>query len=113
VFTLQRILGHTSLDMVRRYVALADTDVASRHELASPADRLLGKERRPNGMSSEGGFKKPIRRVGVSAENAVTSHCPRPANDAFVRSPLQKDQCVSGELASAEYWARGTRRGQS
>jgi site-specific recombinase XerD len=42
VFTLQRILGHTSLDMVRRYVALADTDVASRHELASPADHLLG-----------------------------------------------------------------------
>jgi hypothetical protein len=43
VFTLQRILGHTSLDMVRRYVALADTDVASRHELASPADHLLGR----------------------------------------------------------------------
>ncbi len=43
VFTLQRILGHTSLDMVRRYVALADTDVASRHDLASPADHLLGR----------------------------------------------------------------------
>jgi hypothetical protein len=29
--------------MVRRYVALADTDVASRHDLASPADHLLGR----------------------------------------------------------------------
>lgn len=41
VFSLQRILGHASLDMVRRYVALADLDVANRHRVASPADRLL------------------------------------------------------------------------
>ena len=43
VFSLQQILGHTSLDMVRRYVSLADTDVAGRHDLASPADHLLGR----------------------------------------------------------------------
>lgn len=41
-FTLQRILGHTSLDMVKRYVALANADLAARHAVASPADRLLG-----------------------------------------------------------------------
>jgi site-specific recombinase XerD len=40
-FSLQRILGHATLDMVKRYVELADTDLAQRHRAASPADRLL------------------------------------------------------------------------
>lgn len=40
-FSLQRILGHTTLDMVKRYVALADTDLAARHRAASPADHLV------------------------------------------------------------------------
>jgi site-specific recombinase XerD len=42
VFSLQRILGHTTLDMVKRYVALADVDLIARHRVASPADRLAG-----------------------------------------------------------------------
>ena len=42
VFSLQQILGHTTLDMVKRYVSLADTDVAARHRVASPADRVFG-----------------------------------------------------------------------
>lgn len=46
VFSLQRILGHTSLDMVKRYVALADVDLVTRHAVASPADRLTGTARR-------------------------------------------------------------------
>lgn len=44
VFSLQKLLGHTSLAMVRRYVELASIDVAVQHERFSPADSLL---RRP------------------------------------------------------------------
>jgi len=40
-FSLQRMLGHSTLDMVKRYVALTDTDLAARHKAASPADRLV------------------------------------------------------------------------
>ena len=46
VFSLQRILGHTTLHMVKRYVALADVDLVARHRVASPADRRMGGRRR-------------------------------------------------------------------
>lgn len=42
VFSLQQILGHTTLDMVRRYVTLSEADLVARHRAASPADRLAG-----------------------------------------------------------------------
>lgn len=40
VFSLQRILGHTTLVMSRWYAELADSDVRARHAVASPGDRL-------------------------------------------------------------------------
>jgi site-specific recombinase XerD len=40
LFSLQRLLGHTSLEMTRRYCEVADTDVKRAHVLASPVDNL-------------------------------------------------------------------------
>lgn len=42
VFTLQQILGHTSLTMTNRYVALAQADVERQHRLYSPMDAMRG-----------------------------------------------------------------------
>jgi hypothetical protein len=41
LFSLQRILGHTTLDMVRRYVNLDTGEVKRQHAQASPVDRLV------------------------------------------------------------------------
>lgn len=40
-FTLQRLLGHTTLDMTRRYVHLADSDLRVAHRRFAPADSWL------------------------------------------------------------------------
>ncbi len=40
VFSLQKLLGHSSLDMTRKYAELSQTDVRDKHRLYSPADRL-------------------------------------------------------------------------
>jgi site-specific recombinase XerD len=46
VFSLQQILGHTSLEMVRRYVTLASAQVRVQHRKFSPMDRMnLGRVR--------------------------------------------------------------------
>jgi len=42
VFTLQQILGHTSLHMTNKYVALAQADIENQHRQFSPVERLRG-----------------------------------------------------------------------
>jgi site-specific recombinase XerD len=40
VFTLPKILGHSTLEMTRRYVTLASGDVKDKHRQYSPIDNL-------------------------------------------------------------------------
>lgn len=40
VFSLQKILGHSSLEMTRRYVNLASDDIKDKHRRFSPMDNL-------------------------------------------------------------------------
>ncbi len=64
-FSLQRLLGHSSLDMTRRYCELADVDVKRAHMSASPVDNLKANPVAP---------RRPSRPAGISRS---TSRRPR------------------------------------
>jgi len=40
IFTLQKILGHSTLEMVRRYSNLSSDHVRAQHQRFSPMDKL-------------------------------------------------------------------------
>jgi len=40
IFSLQKILGHSSLEMTRRYCELANVDIKKAHTIASPVDNF-------------------------------------------------------------------------
>jgi integrase/recombinase XerD len=48
-FSLQKLLGHSSLDMTRRYAEVAQADVVAKHRQASPGDRFLAAVARGGG----------------------------------------------------------------
>jgi len=41
IFTLQRILGHSTLEMVRHYASTSSEQIITQHQRCSPLDRLL------------------------------------------------------------------------
>jgi len=45
-FALQTIMGHTTLDMTKRYIALAESDIREAHETASPIKKFIGNKKR-------------------------------------------------------------------
>ena len=44
-FALQRIMGHTKMDMTKLYVNLADSDIGKKHKEASPLKNFIGNKR--------------------------------------------------------------------
>jgi site-specific recombinase XerD len=66
VFTLQNILGHTTLEMTRRYVALASSQVSIQHHRFSPMDRvtMLARPSRRRARSSQ---QRPVVATGGNA----------------------------------------------
>lgn len=48
IFTLQYILGHTTLDMTRRYIEFFGKDLHLQHEKSSPIEFLMQPEQSNN-----------------------------------------------------------------
>ena len=61
VFSLQRILGHSQLEVLRVYINLAQSDISRVHQRNSPADNLDLKAHRHEGR------RKPSRKADANA----------------------------------------------
>lgn len=45
IYSLKAILGHETLEMVKKYLALCSADIQAQHKKFSPVDSLIGKKR--------------------------------------------------------------------
>lgn len=53
IFALQRIMGHSDLNMTKRYLAMSETDLQEQHSLASPVNIFVKKNTRINKIFNE------------------------------------------------------------
>ena len=74
MFSLQRILGHSTLDVVRIYVNMSDVDVKACHRSFSQADnmdltrRSLRKRLRSDGLRWRGAPRQDLSRSTMGPE---------------------------------------------
>lgn len=102
-FSLQRMLGHTTLEMVRRYMHLADVHVQLQHKRYSPMDILQSQLGSSRVAYAEP--KKPRRgrppRQGPPA--AVTTTPSRPAAVPKPAAPALEPQRIAARPASRKW----------
>lgn len=51
-FSLQKLMGHSTLTMTRRYIALNESDLRQQHSIASPVNILVNKKGRVRNINS-------------------------------------------------------------
>jgi site-specific recombinase XerD len=52
IYSLKEILGHTTLEMVNRYLHFTKAQITARHREFSPMDRILGNRKNPRKTKS-------------------------------------------------------------
>lgn len=90
-FSLQKILGHTSMEMTRNYVNMLADHLLEQHRLHAPMDRLrLGypsTERRRDGRDDYGRFAPPSPSRSPNAHKKGTLRPPEGRRRALGRRP--------------------------